>query len=132
MIDNSYAEGKVLAFKSPDEIDAACLETFPYKGERQLITYETGEFSAVCPFSGLPDIAHIQIIYIPDNSIVELKSLKYYFVSYRNIGIYQEDATNHIFKDLYDLLQPTYLSVSTKYNTRGGIDATCLIEKGTR
>ena len=132
MIDESYAEGKVLSFTSPDTINAKGLETFPYEGERQLITYETAEFSAVCPFSGLPDIADIVITYIPKNYIVELKSLKYYFVSYRNVGIYQEDATNRIFKDLYNLLQPQYLSVQTKYNTRGGIDATCLIEKGSK
>lgn len=132
MIDENYAEGKVLQFESPETIDTATLEHFPYEGERQLITYETSEFSAVCPFSGLPDIADVVITYIPKEHIVELKSLKYYFVSYRNVGIYQEDATNRIFKDLFELLKPQYLQVSTKYNTRGGIDATCVIEKGKK
>ncbi len=132
MIDENYAEGKVLSFQSQDTINTNILECFPYKGERQLIEYKTSEFSAVCPFSGLPDIADIEITYIPQDNIVELKSLKYYFVSFRNVGIYQEDATNRIFKDIFDLLSPQYLKVFTKYNTRGGIDASCAIEKGTK
>jgi 7-cyano-7-deazaguanine reductase len=107
-------------------------QTFTYKGERQLIQYTTKEFSAVCPFSGLPDIATVVIEYIPDKLCLELKSLKYYFVSFRNVGIYQEDVTNHIFKDIHRVLKPRYLSVKTVYNTRGGIDAICFIEKGKR
>ena len=62
-------------------------------------------------------------------SIVELKSLKYYITSYRNVGIYQEHVTNRIFDDLHHLLDPTYLKITTIYNTRGGIDTTCVIEK---
>jgi 7-cyano-7-deazaguanine reductase len=125
-----YAEGKVLKFESTDAIDAKCLENFKYEGYHQIINYETAEFSAVCPFSGLPDIAEVSITYVPANSCVELKSLKYYLLSYRQVGVYQEAATNHIFSDLWNCLEPQYLQVETIYNTRGGIDSNCLIEKG--
>lgn len=121
------AEGKKLEFVDETNIDVSVLETFPYEGPKQTISYSTREFSAVCPFSGLPDIADIKIEYIPKGKIVELKSLKYYFLSYRNVGIYQEPATARIYDDLKKLLEPQYLSVWMKYNTRGGIDAETLV-----
>lgn len=82
----------------------------------------------MCPFSGLPDIGEVIIKYIPNKKIIELKSLKYYFVSFRNVGIYQEKATDRIFNDLKKLLKPKYLYVETNYNTRGGIDSKCIME----
>ena len=69
------AEGKTYARDGMEAIDAACLETFAYKGEGEVITITTAEFSAVCPFSGLPDIARVTIQYIPRSRCVELKSL---------------------------------------------------------
>jgi 7-cyano-7-deazaguanine reductase len=123
------AEGQLFPFDKTDKIKPAFLETFPYKGERQLIQYTTREFSAVCPFSGLPDIATVVIEYIPNKLCVELKSLKYYFISFRNVGIYQEAVTNRIFTDLWKLLKPKRLLIKTIYNTRGGIDSVCQIEK---
>lgn len=122
------AEGKIFDFKDEKYIRTDFLETIKYNGGKQLIEYKTKEFSAVCPFSGLPDIAEITIKYIPANKIIELKSLKYYFVSFRNVGIYQEKATDRIFKDLKKILKPAYLYVETIYNTRGGIDAKCVME----
>jgi 7-cyano-7-deazaguanine reductase len=121
------AEGLKLEFLGPENIQDSFLECFPYEGPRQNIVYETEEFSAVCPFSGLPDIAYVKVEYVPAEKIIELKSLKYYFVSYRNIGIYQEHATARIFEDLKKVLEPAYLSVSMIYNTRGGIDATTTV-----
>jgi 7-cyano-7-deazaguanine reductase len=118
------AEGLKLDFVDPSNIKTSFLETFPYEGPTQNIVYETEEFSAVCPFSGLPDIAYVRIDYTPAQKIIELKSLKYYFVSYRNVGIYQEHATARIFEDLKKVLEPAALSVTMTYNTRGGIDAT--------
>ena len=126
------AEGKKYAFLSESEIDEKVLETIKYSGARQLIEYKTKEFTAVCPFSGLPDIGEVTIRYVPSGAIVELKSLKYYFISFRNVGIYQEKATDRIFKDLNKLLKPKYLFLETIYNTRGGIDAKCVIEKGKK
>ena len=123
------AEGKVLAFDGPDTIDSDTLETIPYDGRRQLITLEYPEFSAVCPFSGLPDIGDIIIEYVPSDRIIELKSLKYYFISYRQVGIYQENMTNRVYEDLKACLNPIQLKVTTVYNVRGGIETTC--EMGT-
>ena len=131
------ASGLKIPCDPPDRINPALLETFPYalpalklnKTPPQSITYTTKEFSAVCPFSGLPDIATVTIEYTPNQKIVELKSLKYYFLSYRNVGIYQEHATQKIFADLQKVLKPKKLKVTTIYNTRGGIDTVCTIEK---
>jgi len=124
------AEGKTRSFLDDTHIDVDVLEPFPYKGARQYITYDTKEFSAVCPFSGLPDYGQLIVEYIPNDTCVELKSLKYYIMSYREVGIYQEDATNRLFKDLWELMTPEFLKITTVYNTRGGIDTTCEIQKG--
>jgi 7-cyano-7-deazaguanine reductase len=126
------AEGRIFKFEKPQKIRADFLATFPYRGKSQLIEYTTREFSAVCPFSGLPDIATVKIEYVPEKKCLELKSLKYYFVSYRNVGIYQEAATDKIFSDIYKILKPKYLKITTIYNTRGGIEATCVMEKGRK
>ena len=126
--DTSYAEGRVFDFEKEDKIGTGLLEVFPYEGPRQKIAYETAEFSAVCPYSGLPDYARLSIEYIPGSQIIELKSLKYYIVSFRNVGIFQEPATARIFQDISALLQPQWLCVKTVYNTRGGIDSTCVID----
>ncbi len=121
----AVAEGKKLPFVGPEHVDTKVLESFPYEGPRQNIVYTTKEFSAVCPFSGLPDISFVEVEYIPNKSCVELKSLKYYFMSYRNVGIYQEAVTAKLFQDIFKVLEPHFLRIKTIYNTRGGIDATC-------
>jgi len=122
------AEGKTFEFQDESAIRVDFLETIDYDGNPQEVTYETDEFSAVCPFSGLPDIGKVVVTYVPDRKLVELKSLKYYFVSFRNAGIYQEAATNRIYNDLYRLLAPKRLSVKTVYNLRGGIASTCVMD----
>ncbi|MCZ6754267.1 MAG: preQ(1) synthase [Gemmatimonadetes bacterium] len=121
-------EGRSLPFVGPETIDAAVLDTFPYEGVRQEIVTETDEFSAVCPYSGLPDFATLIIAYVPDARCVELRSLKYYITSYRNVGIYQEHATARIAEDLFALLEPRTLTVTTVYNVRGGFETTCSVE----
>ena len=121
-----------LDVNGPEKIRPDLLDTFQYNGTEQLIQYVTKEFSALCPFSGLPDIAEIHIEYIPDRKCIELKSLKFYFLSYRNVGIYQEHATHKIFQDLFTAIEPRWLRIKTMYATRGGIDSTCTIEKGQR
>lgn len=128
----AQAEGRSYDFLDTSHIDTGCLETFEYEGYRQFIQYKSAEFSAVCPFSGLPDIGTVILEYIPEKAIVELKSYKYYLVSFRNVGVYQEQATSRIFGDLWTALQPAYLKVATIYNTRGGIDTTCVVEQGDR
>ena len=118
------AEGRVLEFVGEESIDRKILETFPYEGPRQLVEYSTDEWSSVCPFSGLPDFGRLEISYVPQSRIVELKSLKYYLISYRNVGIYQEHATSVLFQDLVQLLEPKFLELKLIYKTRGGIDTT--------
>jgi 7-cyano-7-deazaguanine reductase len=121
------AEGKTLRFTGPEAIDVNVLETFPYEGPRQRVTYETREFSAVCPFSGLPDIGTVTIDYVPRAKCVELKSLKYYYLSYRDVGLYQEAVTARIYEDMWKLLEPFEMKISVVYQTRGGIDTSCVI-----
>jgi 7-cyano-7-deazaguanine reductase len=123
----AIAEGRTLSFVGPETIDVAVLETFEYSGPDQEIVTETREFSAVCPYSGLPDFATLTIKYVPSDRCVELKSLKYYVTSYRNVGIFQEHATAKIAEDLFKLLEPQKLEVSTVYNVRGGFETTCTV-----
>ena len=123
----AQAEGLKLAFDGEDKIRTELLETFDFDSPDQFILTETDEFSAVCPFSGLPDLAYVKIEYFPTGGkCVELKSLKYYFISYRNVGIYQEGATKRIYNDLKSVLETARLQVTTVYNTRGGFDTTCI------
>lgn len=121
------AQGKEFTFDSEDHINPDFLETFLFDSKKQYIVTKTREFSAVCPFSGLPDLADVIIEYFPEGGkCVELKSLKYYFVSFRNVGIYQEAATKRIFDDLSTLLDTSKIKITTIYNTRGGFDTTCI------
>jgi len=121
------AEGRRFAFADESQIRPDFLETFPFDSPEQYIKTETREFSAVCPFSGLPDLAFLRIEYHPAGGrCVELKSLKYYLVSFRNVGIFQEAATRRIFNDLRKVLGTRRLRVTTVYNTRGGFDTTCV------
>ncbi len=124
-------EGKVGLFLSP-ETRQQDIHKLPYNhAARQTVIYETepGEFSALCPFSGLPDFGVLRIEYVPGSYILELKSLKYYILSWRNIGAAQEDITAYIYQDLRAMLvDPGFLSVTTIYNVRGGINTTCKVD----
>lgn len=125
-------EGKVQLFLPPDTRATDALDRLPYPHEtRQVVTYQTepGEFSALCPFSGLPDYATLYVEYVPGDWLVELKSLKYYMVSWRTIGAAQEELTPLIFQDLHHVLgNPEYLRVKTEYNVRGGINSTAVVD----
>ena len=121
------AEGKIFNYDDVSKINAAFLETFPFESVDQYIKTETNEFSAVCPFSGLPDLAKVRIEYFPTGGkCVELKSLKYYFTSFRNVGIYQEGATKRIYDDLSSILETKKIQITTIYNIRGGFKTTCV------
>ncbi len=85
------------------------------------------EFTSVCPITGLPDFGTIIIRYVPDKSCIELKSLKYYFLEFRNAGIFYENITNRILDDLVALLKPRSLSVITEWKARGGITETVTV-----
>jgi len=109
--------------QTEEVIDFAVLEAVPfdYSGSATEVVYETDEFTCVCPWTGLPDFAHLTIRYTPARSLVELKSLKYYLTSYRNVGILQEHAVNRILKDLVQLLEPLSMVVEADYKERGGL-----------
>ena len=79
------------------------------------------EFNAVCPKTGLPDFGTINITYIPNKLIVELKSLKLYIVAYRNFGIFHEHVTNKILEDFIAACKPKKIEVTGDFNPRGGI-----------
>ena len=104
-------------------IDTEALEhiAFDYSGSATDVTYETEELTSVCPWTGLPDFGRLVITYRPRHRLVELKSLKYYLTSYRNIGILQEHVVNRVLKDLVALLEPESMVVEAWYNERGGL-----------
>ncbi len=112
-----------LSWKSEETIDASCLLAFQYDFPEQEseVSIDTDEFTAVCPWTGLPDYGTLYISYVPDQSCIELKSLKFYLLSYRDVGIVQEHAANRILKDLVALCQPHRMKVTLDYKVRGGI-----------
>jgi len=102
------------------------LETFPnqHPGRQYTVTLECPEFTCVCPVTGQPDFAVITIRYIPDQRIVESKSLKLYLWSFRDEGTFHEHVTNQILDDLVEALDPLYCHVTGSFNVRGGISIT--------
>jgi 7-cyano-7-deazaguanine reductase len=102
------------------------IETFPnlYANRDYSIHIENPEFTCLCPRTGLPDFATVTIDYLPGETILELKSLKLYFVAYRNQGIFHEFVANKILDDLFKTCQPKKMEITVHFNTRGGIDTT--------
>ncbi|MBI4547670.1 MAG: NADPH-dependent 7-cyano-7-deazaguanine reductase QueF [Ignavibacteriae bacterium] len=117
-----------------ERIDVDVLETFLYEypGKDVIINIGTNEFTAVCPYSGLPDFATLKVNYIPKKHIIELRSFKYYLLSYRNVGIYQEHAVNRILEDLVKCCKPKWMQVIADYNIRGGIHTVASVEWGKK
>jgi 7-cyano-7-deazaguanine reductase len=101
------------------------LETFanPHPSRDYTITHTCPEFTAVCPKTGQPDFGTIRVSYVPEGRCVELKSLKLYFFSFRDRGIYYEDVTNVILDDLVRAVQPRRMKVEGIFNVRGGISS---------
>ena len=102
---------------------SATLDAFPNpRPERDYeIAIHCPEFTSVCPKTGLPDFGEIRITYVPDASCVELKSLKYYLLDFRNRGIFYEQATNQILDDLVAAIAPRRMTVVGDFSARGGI-----------
>jgi len=123
--------GEVRLFYPPDARQKT-IDRIPFsKPVKERVVYRTepGEFSAVCPFSGLPDYGILTVEYVPGNWILELKSFKYYLISFRQIGVTQEEVTAIIYEDLLKHLEnPEYLIVETVYNVRGGIRTSVRID----
>ena len=99
------------------------IETFPNPSpEREYeIVHVNPEFTSVCPKTGLPDFGTVTIKYIPDELCLELKALKYYFLEFRNKGIFYEAITNKILDDLVEVCQPVRMEIITEWETRGGM-----------
>ena len=102
------------------------LETFPNPrpGRDYEIAISCPEFTSVCPKTGLPDFGEIRITYVPGDRCIELKALKYYFIEFRNRGIFYEAVTNQILDDLVAACQPRYMEVTGEFTARGGISST--------
>jgi 7-cyano-7-deazaguanine reductase len=92
-----------------------------YQGREYKVEINCPEFTAVCPRTGQPDFATIQIEYVPDKLLIELKSLKLYLFSYRDQGIFHEHVTNKILDDLVEICRPVRCEVVGDFNVRGGI-----------
>jgi 7-cyano-7-deazaguanine reductase len=109
---------------SPEDVKVDILEAmdYQYQSRRDIaITIRQPEYTSVCPMTGLPDMGCITIRYSPRNRIVELKSLKYYLLQYRNVGIFYEHVVNRILEDLVSVLNPKWLEVTGDFTARGGI-----------
>ena len=111
-------------------IDPSKLLTFEYEypGQQSEVVIDTDEFTAVCPWNGLPDFGTLTITYVPDRSCIELKSLKYYLMSYRSVGIVQEHAANRILNDLAEVCRPVRMAVTLDYKPRGGLHTTVSVQ----
>jgi 7-cyano-7-deazaguanine reductase len=96
----------------------------PHVKEDYLITMEIPEFTCLCPLTGQPDFAEFIINYVPDKLCVELKSIKLYMGSFRDVGAFHEDNTNNVLKDISTLIKPRYISVIGYWKVRGGIITT--------
>lgn len=104
-------------------IDSSLLQTIDYEFPKKPIevTITTNEFTCVCPWSGLPDFATITVKYLPNKKCIELKSLKYYLQSYRNVGIVHESVANRILQDLVECVNPRKMLIEAEFNIRGGL-----------
>ena len=128
--DEFKALDKSVPFKRAEAIDADCLECFDYEyadkpvGDDVEIITTTDEFTSVCPFSGLPDFATVTITYAPDRLCIELRSLKYYLLSYRDVGIWYEHLVNRMLEDLVAVCKPKRMTIVIACKPRGGLAST--------
>ncbi len=113
--------------ESPETVDPDFLVPldYEYSTKRAIdIVIEQTEFTSVCPMTGLPDYGCITIRYRPNSKIIELKSLKFYLLQYRNVGIFYEHVVNRILDDLVGRLDPRRMEISGAFTSRGGITTT--------
>jgi len=122
---------KLLAL-DPSTIEPSLLETFPDEeaGREVVVEIDTDEFTAVCPWSGLPDFGSVRVRYVPRRRILELRSFKYYLLTYRNVGIYQEHAARRMLRDLVRVTRPVWMELELEYRVRGGVHTVCRARHG--
>jgi len=106
------------------------LDTFdnPNPERDYTIQIDTPEFTCLCPLTGQPDFASIEIQYVPDKLCLELKALKLYFWSYRDHGAFHEAVTNKILSDLVLAIAPRFMRVNAEFNVRGGVYTRIVVE----
>ena len=115
--------------KKPETVKADILEPIEYKSHRNInIVIKQPEFTSLCPMTGLPDFGCITVKYRPGKKIIELKSLKFYLLQYRNVGIFYEHAVNQILDDLVEKLGPKWMEVTGDFTSRGGITTQTSVE----
>ena len=110
----------------------AILETFPNPAPHRpyVIRHTCPEFTSVCPKTGQPDFATIDLEYIADQVCIELKSLKLYYYSFRNEGIYYEAVTNRLLDEISASCDPKWMRITARFNVRGGVDSVLVAETG--
>ena len=125
---NDYAAPPPL---SEEEINADCLLAFDYDypDSGAEVVVDTDEFTAVCPWTSLPDFGTLTVAYVPRRLCIELKSLKYYLMSYARVGIVQEHAANRILLDLAALCAPRRMTVTLDYKVRGGLHTVVTVSR---
>lgn len=108
------------------------IEVFPNPAPHRnyVITHTCPEFTSVCPKTGQPDFATIELAYIPEAACIELKSLKLYYFSFRDQGIFYEGVTNRLLDELSAACGPRWMRVTGHFNVRGGIASTIVAETG--
>ena len=115
--------------KLPDTPSQARLETFPNPTRRNYhIHFETDDFTCLCPVTGQPDFARIDIDYVPDRLCVESKSLKFYLASYRNERAFKDAVANRILDDCVKACSPRETTITAQFSARGGIALTVRAE----
>ncbi len=117
--------------ESPQGVDPNILEVvdYAYQGRRDIqVEISCPEFTSLCPLTGLPDFGRLIIRYTPERLIIELKSLKYYLLQYRQVGVFYEHLLNQILKDLVSVAKPKYMEILGEFTIRGGISTKVRVE----
>lgn len=115
--------------QSPADIETGVLEAidYLYPGRVTEVEYAYPEFTSVCPWTGLADFGEVIIRYVPRAKLVELKSLKYYLHSFRNVGILQEHVPGRILDDLVPVLDPLRMEIIAEFGSRGGLTTNAVV-----
>ena len=104
------------------------IETWPNQHKGYRIKIEIPEFTSVCPKTGLPDFGRLTLEYEPDELCLELKSLKHYILSYRNLGIFYENVVNRVLDDVVQAVKPVWATLVGEFTPRGGLQSSITAE----
>ena len=122
-LESSNKQGLDIRSTPREEMDLFPLDTFSYEypGKEIWVEFEIPEFTAICPFSDFPDFAVIKLKYVPNNLCIELKSLKLYINSFRNIKVFHEHVVNIILEDFVKACDPLKVEIEGDFHVRGNI-----------